>query len=96
MSVTLAQQLPNLHQRLPAPMRTFGNSPVIQVEATAADLSRSLPPQAIPPSQQKDMYNQSCQQFNSELDMGSACTPASNASWDAGSVEDLAQDTAKT
>lgn len=90
MSVTLAKQLPTLHQRLPAPMRTFGNSQVIQVDATAADLSRSLP------SQQKEMYNQSCQQFNSDLDLGSACTPASNASWDAASVEDLAQDTAKT
>ncbi len=95
MSVTLAKQLPNLHQRLPASMRTYSNSPVIQVDATATELSRSLIPTA--QTAQKDMFNSSCQQqFNADLDLGSACTPASNASWDAASVDDLAQDTAKT
>ncbi len=96
MSVTLAKQLPNLHQRLPGSMHTYSSSPVIRVDATATELSRSL---SIPPSQtsQKDMYNPSCQQqFNSDIDLGSACTPASNASWDAASVEDLSQDTPKT
>ena len=38
-------------------------------------------------------YNnpQSCN-FGSDVELGSACTPSSNASWDAASVEDCAQD----
>ena len=103
MSVTLAKQIstPLLHQRLSAPMRTFGNSPVLQVDATATnlELQRSLPPLDLPPNQtvQKDTnmnYNPQCQQqFGSDMELG---PPASNTSWDAASVEDCAQDTSKT
>lgn len=101
MSVTLAKQIttPLLHQRLSAPMRTYNSSPVLQVDATATNLERSLQRLDLQPSQTiaKDTamnYNPPChQQYVTDLDL---VPPASNSSWDTASVEDGVLDTSKT
>lgn len=49
---------------------------------------------SVEPDPKMNYTNQtaSLNNFGSDVDLGSACTPSSNASWDAASVEDCAQD----
>ena len=44
------------------------------------------------PDTKMNYANQTISSFGSDVELGSACTPSSTASWDAGSVEDCNQD----
>lgn len=69
-----------------------GNGPLLIESTTTAALS--------PASDTKLSMNYTPQQalssFGSEVDLAAACTPTSNASWDAGSVDECAADLNKT
>ena len=68
------------------------NGPLLIESTTTAALSPASDPKMninYPPQQ-------ALSSFGSEVDLAAACTPSSNASWDAGSVDECAADLNKT
>lgn len=69
-----------------------GNGPLLIESTTTATLS----PASDPKLSMNYTPQQALSSFGSEVDLAAACTPSSNASWDAGSVDECAADLNKT